>query len=190
MTNQLRVWKVLLVLLISMTSGAIILMALGKNNTPSSGAFCLSSYYQLGSAETAIASRAPQSPDRWSRIEVFYSCTKGGDINWLAARSGLSEPKDLNCHYVICNGLGGSDGDILSTEKWQTQTSVVPLQNWYGAKETIRICVVADGKNSFPTDCQMKRVQTLVRSLTRKFNITPENVLYPGDITEVAANPQ
>jgi len=188
MANQLRVWKVLLVLLVSMTSGAILLMSLG-NNAPSSGAFCLSSYYQLTSAESAIASRTQQSPERWSRVEMFYSHTKGGDIDWLAARSGLSEAKDLNCHFVICNGLGGNDGAILSTEKWQDQTSVVPLQNWYGASETIRICVVADGKSSFPTDCQIKRVDTLVCSLTRKFNITPDNVLYPGDITEQAATP-
>jgi len=187
MANQLRVWKVLLVLLISMTSGAIILMALG-NNAPSSGAFCLSSYYQLKSAEEAVASRTQKLPDRWSRIEVFYSNTKGGDINWLAARSGLADAKDLNCHFVICNSLGGSDGDILTTEKWLDQQSVVPLQNWYSARETIRICVVADGKNSLPTDCQIKRVDTLVRSLIRTFNITPDNVLYPGDISDSAAS--
>jgi len=29
-----------------------------------------------------------------------------------------------------------------------------------------------------------------VRSLMRKFAITPENVLYPGDISDYAANPQ
>ncbi|MCF7972653.1 MAG: hypothetical protein K9N55_02445 [Phycisphaerae bacterium] len=189
MTNQLRVWKVLLVLLISMTSGAIILMFLG-NNAPSSGAFCLSSYYQLESAEAAVASRTEESPDRWSRVEVFYSNTKGGDINWLAARSGLTDARELNCHFVICNGLGGNDGDILTTEKWQNQESVVPLQNWYSASQTIRICVVADGKNSFPTDCQKKRVNTLLRSLTRKFHITTDNILYPGDINEKPDDPQ
>ncbi len=189
MTNQLRVWKVLLVLLISMTGGAIILMALG-NNAPSSGAFCLSSYYQLKPAEEAVASRTQESPDRWSRIEVFYSHTKGGDINWLAARSGLSEAKDLNCHFVICNGLGGHDGDILKTEKWQSQTSVVPLQNWYSASRTIRICVVADGEKSPPTEYQIKRVDTLVRFLTRKFEITHDSILYPGHINEYAATPQ
>ena len=189
MTNQLRVWKVLLVLLISMTSGAIILMALG-GNPPSSGAFCLATFYQLRSAEAVVASRTYEPPDRWSRVEVFYSHTAGGDINWLAARSGLSEPEDLNCHFVVCNGLGGDDGAILPTEKWQMQKSVVPLQNWYSASQTIRICVVADGKNSLPTDCQIKRVDTLVRLLTRKFNITTDNILYPGDISEYAANPQ
>ncbi|MCP4456325.1 MAG: hypothetical protein GY809_33110 [Planctomycetes bacterium] len=189
MTNQLRVWKVLLVLLVSMTSGAIILMALG-NNAPSSGAFCLSSYYQLESAETAVTSRTKGAADRWSRIEVFYSQTKGGDISWLAARSGLSDEKDLNCHFVICNGLGGHDGDILKTEKWQTQTSVVPLQNWYGVPKTIRICVVADGEKSLPTDCQIKRAGLLVHLLIRQFGIAPKNVLYPGDLSKYASTAQ
>ena len=189
MSNQLRVWKVLLVLLISMTSGAIILMSLGGNG-PSSGAFCLSSYYQLPPCELAMVSRVKDSADRWSRIEVFYSNTKGGDINWLAARSGLTDARYLNCHFVICNGLGGNDRDILATEKWQNQESVVPLQNWYSASKTIRICVVADGKNSLPTDCQIKRVATLARSLMRKFNITTADVLYPGDISENPADRQ
>lgn len=189
MTNQLRVWKVLLVLLISMTSGAIVLMALG-NHAPSEGAFCLSSYYQLKSTEDVVTSRILESEDRWSRIEVFYSNTKGGDINWLAAQSGLQNPKELNCHFVICNGYGGNDGDILATEKWQTQQSVVPLQNWYSASKTIRICVVADGKNMLPTDSQIKRTDTLVRALIRKFNITTDNILYPGDITDNQAPPQ
>ena len=160
-------------------------------------AICISAVFTLSGCtkrqpteEAAVTSRTQGSPDRWSRVEVFYSHTKEGDINWLAARSGLSEPKDLNCHFVVCNGLGGNDGDILSTEKWQNQESVVPPQNRYNARQTIRICVVADGEKSFPTDCQIKRVDALVRSLTRKFGITPENVLYPGDISDYAANPQ
>ena len=180
MANQLRVWKVLLVLLISMTSGAIILMALG-NNAPSSGAFCLSSYYQLEPPEAAVASRTQNLPDRWSRVEVFYSNTRSGDINWLAARSGLADAKDLNCHFVICNGLGGNDGDILTTEKWQSQQSVVPLQNWYSAKETIRICVVADGVRTLASDCQIQRTADLVEDLARDFNVSKKNITYPAN---------
>ena len=102
MSEQIRVWKVLLVLLLSMTSGAVILMALG-NNAPSAGAFCLSSYYNLLPAEAALSSRARQHPDRWERIEVFYSGTRVGDINWLASLSGpidhfQSAANPIGCH--------------------------------------------------------------------------------------------
>ena len=60
-------------LLVSMTVGAIVLMALG-DNSPSAGLFSLSSYYlhQLDSVEKAVRSRAYQSPGRWDRIEKAY----------------------------------------------------------------------------------------------------------------------
>ena len=114
MSNQPRVARVLAALLISMTAGAIVLMAL-ENNPPSAGPFCLSSYYRLDPVEQAVISRAAQSPGRWNCIEIYYSGTKAGNIEQLAALSGLAAPQDINCHFVICNGLGGGDGQIQAT---------------------------------------------------------------------------
>ena len=180
MSNQPRVAKVLAALLVSMTGTAIVLMALG-NNAPSAGPFCLASYYRLDNVEDVIISRAPQSPGRWKCAEVYYSDTKGGSIEQLASLAGLKNPEDLNCHFVICNGLGANDGQIQSTEKWQKQWSIVPGRTWYGTEQTIRICVIAGGKNARPTDCQIKRVELLVEQLCRKFEIRPDCVYYPNN---------
>lgn len=181
MSNKPRVAKVLAALLVSMTTGAIILMALG-NHPPSAGAFCLNAYYRLGSVEKAIASTAPQSPQRWNCIEVYYSNTKAGNIEQLAALSGLSDHEDLNCHFVVCNGLGDSDGQIQTTEKWLRQWSSIPGKNWYGTGQTIRICVIADAKDNPPTDFQVKRTESLVELLTRKFEVLPQSIYYPTNI--------
>ena len=108
MSNQPRVAKVLAVLMISMTAGAIVLMSLG-NNPPSAGAFCLSSYYRLDSVEKALRSQVAQYPSRWSCVEIYYSDTKAGNIEQLAALAGLISPEDINCHFVVCNGLGGNN---------------------------------------------------------------------------------
>lgn len=180
MSNQPRVAKVLAALLVSMTAGAIVLMAL-DNNPPSAGPFCLSSYYRLGPVEKAVFSRDVQSPDYWNRIEVYYSGTRAGNIEQLTSLGGLAGPEDINCHFVICNGLGGSDGQIQTTEKWQRQWSVVPGRSWYGSAQTIRICVVADGHSSHPTDSQKKRTDALVERLCRKFDIHPRFVYYPSN---------
>jgi hypothetical protein len=180
MSNQPRVAKVLAALLVSMTGTAIVLMALG-NNAPSAGPFCLASYYRLDNVEEIIVSRAPQSPGRWKCAEVYYSDTKGGSIEQLTSLAGLKNPEDLNCHFVICNGLGASDGQIQSTEKWQKQWSIVPGRTWYGTEQTIRICVIAGGKNARPTDCQIKRVELLVEQLCRKFEIKSDCVYYPNN---------
>ncbi len=180
MSNQPRVAKVLAALLVSMTAGTIVLMTL-RNEPPSAGPFCLSSYYRLDPVEEAIVSRAAQSPNRWNCIEIYYSDTKAGNIEQIASLNGLTQPGDINCHFVICNGLGGNNGQIQTTEKWLRQWSVIPGKTWYGTGQTIRICIVADGKSSTPTDFQTNRTQTLIEALRKKFDIRPENIYYPGN---------
>ena len=180
MTAQPRVVKVLALLLVSMTGGAIILMALG-HNPPSAGPFSLWTYYRLDSVKNIIRSEAVQSSDRWSRIEIFYSGTKTGSIEKLASFIGLTNSRELNLHFVVCNGHGGTDGQIQKTEKWQKQWPAISGRTSQGSGQTIRICVIADDKISRPTDCQIKRVQVLVESLCKRFHIQREYILYPDD---------
>jgi hypothetical protein len=180
MSYQPRVAKVLAALLIAMTTGAIVLMALGSN-PPSAGPFCLASYYRLDGVEDSV--RAADSPrwDRWNAIEIYYSGTKAGNIEQLASLSGLASPDDINCHFVVCNGFGGANGQIQTTHKWLRQWSVIPTGTWYGTPQTIRICLVADALAAVPTDSQVKRTQALVDYLTRQFDIKPQSIHYPLD---------
>jgi len=125
MTTHSRETKVLVVLGVSIILGAIILNALG-HNPPSAGAFCLSRYYRLGSVKKTILSRADQSSGRWSQIEIYVIVPESGNIE--SAFGGLSDvdgDEHINCHFVICNGRVGHDGQILPTEKWQKQSSVL-----------------------------------------------------------------
>jgi len=177
MASQPRMLKVLLALIISMISGAAVLMALG-NNPPSAGPFSLSAYQRLDSIERSIASQAPQQPNRWNSIEICYSGTKAGNILQLSSLEGIKS-EELNCHFCLCNGLGGDDGEILVTERWLKQWSCVPNRTWYGNDQTIRICVIADGQTIMPTDCQRKRVISLAQVLCRKFNIQSNTVYIP-----------
>ena len=180
MSSQPRVAKVFAALLVSMTGGAIFLMALGSN-PPSAGPYSLSSYPRLDRVEKALYSRVTESGERWKCIEVYYSGTKGGNIRQLASLSGLAGPDDINCHFVICNGLGGRDGEIQTTEKWQRQRSVIPSRSRYGSGQTIRISVVANGKTIRPSDSQIGTARTLVKRLLGKFDIHTESIYYPRD---------
>jgi len=189
MTNHSRETKVLVVLGVSIILAAIILNALGRN-PPSAGAFCLSRYYRLGSVKKAILSRADQLPGRWSRIEIYYSDTESGKIESAFGASRdvvgnehikpIRDTKEkvsngVNCHFIICNGRVGHDGQIEPTEKWQQQSLVE-----HYSKQTIRICVIADDKAKTPTDFQIKRTEALVEELCRKFHIQPESIRYPA----------
>ncbi len=175
-----RIAKVLVVLLVSMTTGAVVLMALG-NHPPSAGPFCLSTYYRLDPVQEAISSLVTQSVSRWECVEVYYSGTKAGNIDQLASLSGLASSDDINCHFVVCNGLGGNDGQIQASEKWQEQWSVIPDHTWYGSSSTIRICLVADGKGVRPTNSQIKRAEALVEALSMKFNVPASQIYYPAN---------
>ena len=181
MSVQPRVAKVLAALLVSMTAGAAILMLLG-NDTPSAGAFSLSSYCHLDSVDDALACRVSSPPDRWNRVEIYYSRTRAGNISQLVSLKGLSSGDELNCHFVVCNGLGGKDGQIQTTERWGRQWSAVPGRGgWYGEDRTIRVCVIADGKNArCVTDCQLRRLGALTEQLCRRFEITPQSIQMPA----------
>ncbi len=190
MTNHSRETKVLVVLGVSIILAAIILNALG-HNPPSAGAFCLSRYYRLGSVKKAIRSQADQLPGRWSRIEIYYNGTESGNMESAFGKSSDVDAEEninpvrdtkekvsngVNCHFIICNGRVGHDGQIQPTEKWQQQSLVS-----HYSKQTIRICVIVDDKAKTPTDFQIKRTEALVEELCRKFHIQPESIRYPAD---------
>jgi hypothetical protein len=180
MTNHTRVIKVLATLLASMTIVAIVLMALGPN-PPSAGPFSLWTYYQLDNIQNAISSQAAQSPDRWNQIEIYYSETGSGNIEQLASLNGLANSDDVNFHFCLCNGRGGEDGQIQATKKWKRQWSIIPDHTWQGSGQTIRICMIADDGTAYPTDCQLKRMETLLDGLCKKFRIHPDSIHYPSD---------
>lgn len=180
MTGQPRQAKILICLIVSMTAGAAVLMALDRQSI-SAGAFSLASYSSLGSIESVTITRQPTTVDKWNRIEVFYSNSKGGDLAQIASLAGLSNSDDLNFHFLVCNSLGGLDGEIQPTEKWLNQWSALPAAGWYGSSKTIRICVVGE-KTQGASDYQISRTEELVENLARKFGIAPSSIHYPWQL--------
>lgn len=173
-----RVAKVLTALLISMTAGTIILMLM-QHSPPPAGAFCLSSYYRLTPVNKALKSDVPHSQNRWNSIEIYYSQTKAGNIKQLTALAGLSNPEDINYHFVLCNGLGGRNGLIQTTEKWKRQWSIIPTHNTLDSGQTISICIIADGRDAMPTDFQVKRTEELTEEICRNFDVQPGAIRFP-----------
>ncbi len=178
MTNQARVSRVIICLVSAMTIGAVVLMAL-DNQSLSGGAFSLASYTNLNPIEQVALTLTPSDTAFWDRIEICYSGTQAGNIAQLAGLAGLTNGSELNFHFVICNGQGASDGHIQASQKWRRQRPCLPGGNWYGSGQTIRICTIGDGFKTAPTDCQVKRTAALAEALARKFNIPPQQILYP-----------
>jgi len=179
-------------LLISIISGGAILNALG-HNPPSAGAFCLSKYYRLVPVEKAIESKVPYHAERWRRIEIYYSGNGSGirtdsssddGAKQLDSPGGIVRPQDINCHFIVCDGYIGRDGQIESTAKWKRQLSVVrqsqdELRTQTEIEGTLFICIITNNKANRPTAFQIIRTESLVQELCRRFDIIPGSILYP-----------
>lgn len=174
MAGQNRNITVLFSLIASMTIGALVLMALDDRG-PSAGAYSLSSYLRLDPVEEVVRNTIKAQPVAWTRIEVVYSYTNGGNADELALLTGLADGGPSEFHFVVCNGNGGNDGQIQAAGHWQQQQPC-------GRKgETIRVCVISDRQSSSLTDSQRQRTTALVESLSRTFDINPRLIRYPLD---------
>jgi hypothetical protein len=185
MTAQSRQTKVLVVLLVSIVLCTIILNVLG-HNPPSAGAFCLSQYYRLVPVEKLVRSREVQRPGYWKWIEIYYSEDDVANRAASGSLSSVSGQEEIDCHFIIYNGLIGHDGRIKPTEKWNRQLAANrPADNnrrhARQYEQTIYICIITNGQNPQPTNSQIKRAEVLAEELCREFNIKSESILYPNN---------
>ena len=192
MTVQSRQTKVLVALLFSIIICTIILNVLG-HNPPSAGAFCLSQYYRLVPVERLVRLREVQRPEYFKWIKIYYSGDVLDDkvtlnsnkcIEPLDSVDSISGQEDIDCHFIIYNGLAGHDGRIKPTEKWNRQLPADrPVDNNKRRarqnEQTIYISIVTSGQNPQCTNFQIKRAEILVEELCRELNIKSESVHYP-----------
>lgn len=172
MASQNRTVAVLFTLLAAMTGGAMVLMAL-DNYAPSAGAYSLSSYLRLDPVEEVVGKSLQTSPGQWVGIEVFYSQTRGGNLQELPLLAGLAGGQSPQFHFLVCNGTGAEDGIIQPSPQWNQQAAS-------GPDGIIRICVIGDGQTP-ATNSQVQRTNSLVETLIRSFSIGPRQIRYPGN---------
>lgn len=168
MKDQVRIARVLIALVVSMSAGAFVLMAL-DNQSLSGGAFSLSSLYSLNPVEEHVTS-GPVMID-WDGVEVYYSNPSIKSFDELVAGG------DLQLHFAITNVDCGKEGIIKSTVKWRKQKACeLDIQQ---GQRIIRICIIRDAVSSETTDCQVSRTRDLVETLSRMHNIPTSRIRYP-----------
>ncbi len=176
---QKRNARVFAATLVSIIATGAILRVLGSN-PPAAGAFSLSGYYQLDTAEDAISSRADQFVGRWNKIVIYCDRLDERRVSEFKTLGG-GNPGSTCCHFVVFSSLASSDGEVEATENWQRQLSIAPDRIGGGNERTIRICVAVDAKLGRPTDSQIKRAEAVVEALSRKFDIPAWAIEYPDN---------
>lgn len=177
--------RIFTALFISVAICATVLLALGKN-PPSAGAFCLEDYYRLEPVEKSVPSTIPQISNRWNSIRIFYKKITKPDKAFIKDISRI-RPYDLQCHFYICKGYYGANGQIVSTEQWNEQLSIKSRSisgneglRIHSDEKTIYICLLTDNGKRYPSDYQAKRLEALVGMLCKNFEIRPGSVRFPG----------
>jgi len=177
-----------------MVTGAAILNAMSHNPLTAS-AFCLSRYYDLTPVEESLGGRAIQFPHRWKRIEI--RCDNNGDLQTgstdgsgiLPAQSGPSESASKrqaeNCHFIVCDGYVGDDGQIQPTANWLGQSASDRntkdrSESLESLEQTIYISIATNNERTAPTELQIRRTEALVEELCRRCRIEPEDIRYPS----------
>jgi hypothetical protein len=145
-------------------------------------------------ARSLLAVNAPQSLDvifdtpiplqdgRWKSIFIHHSRTPSGSATTLAAQaSGLAD------HFVICNGIGGGDGELQISQRW-TQQSPPGLTPGLERidQDCISICLIGDFNRLAPTAAQQQRLSNLVSALQHRLVIPADDVTVVQQTPEAA----
>jgi hypothetical protein len=102
---------------------------------------------------------------KWQAVYLHHSFCNSGDGQTLAVDA--NGPGD---HFIIGNGAGTADGEILMTQRWMSQQPALP-----GGRPTpggyISICLVGNFDEDAPTSLQMRRLDELLKALRQRMGI-------------------
>ncbi len=129
----------------------------------------------MGDPIERISSRIdPNAARSWKYIYIHQSKQP-----YIDSRATADEVTD---HFVIGNGVGTGDGDVLLSYRWRSQTPAAPPQGASSMDpDCISIALVGDLDRTPPTSAQMRRLAELVQSLRSKYGIPANRVLVsPG----------
>jgi hypothetical protein len=134
----------------------------------------------VDSLEGIFATRGPMNPGNWQAIVIHDSGTPHGNLASLDAAARAANLKGLGYQFVIGNGNGMDDGEILVGNRWRDQVpgahAAGAQADWFN-RHSIGICVVGDGNRSRPTRAQMESLVRLTTALNRELGI-PSNRVY------------
>lgn len=180
-------------LVAAMTLGAALLYAVSRKPVAGQGGFVLPALMMTDSPSTvelALEPTAGLQRARWKSIVIHDSGSVFGDQASLEESARLSKLKGIGYHFVIGNGNGMGDGELLVTSRWDQQRSGAHVAGAKGEafnRESIGICLVGDGNRQKFTRAQMSRLIQLVDALQQELRIPADRVYLHREIAPVGS---
>lgn len=131
------------------------------------------------SLETVFDLETSIDKSRWQGIVIHHSASPHGSGESLDREHRAMGLNGLGYHFVVGNGNGASDGELLVGTRWLEQTpgahTAGPDGDWYNLN-TIGICLVGDGDKRDFTPAQMQRLVQTVNELQRRLDLPASSV--------------
>ena len=177
MSLRERMTKVLGILVLSVTAGAILLRLLQPAPLMNVTAFSLA--VAFNPIQQIFETRVPVDSSAWQRIEIHQSGRAKGNARSLAESCRREDFGGLAYHFVITNGRGGPDGRIQVSPKWTQQKDArgrAVNRAAIAGGSTIKICLIGDFGQGKPGRVQLSQLEALVRSLQQRCGISARNI--------------
>jgi hypothetical protein len=132
----------------------------------------------LPSAVQWAIDKAPVRPGRWQYIVIHHSGVDSGTAKGMDHyhREVRHMENGLAYDFVIGNGSGMSDGEIVVGQRWTKQLDGGHLASEAQNKVALGICLVGNFDNHQPTHREMESLRALVQALMDRCNLTPRAV--------------
>ena len=137
----------------------------------------------------AIAERG-----RWQGIVIHHSGQTFGRVDDISRLHQSYGYGGLGYHFVIGNGDGEPDGEVLVGYRWTQQLkgqhipATGPAADWYNG-QAIGICLIGDGDRSAPTAQQMRQLTRLVKALQQELGISADRVYMMSQLSTGTTSP-
>jgi len=129
------------------------------------------------SSRKAIAS-ARVSPGRWRYIVIHHSGVDVGTIKSMDRyhREKRHMENGLAYHFVIGNGHGIRDGQVIACHRWRKQLAGGHVHSEAQNRISIGICLVGNFDKHKPTAKEIRSLNALVVALLKRCNLKPSAV--------------
>lgn len=117
---------------------------------------------------------------RWTSIVIHHSGAPVGTLASLDAEARKMNLKGVGYHFLIGNGNGIGDGDIVVTHRWLDQAPGAHVGGRDADRynlHSVGICMVGDGNRKNFTEAQLRSLEELVASLSRTLSVPRENIV-------------
>jgi len=150
----------------------------------------------IGISETGVQqSNIEIQPGRWRSIVIHHSGSYAGTVRDMAQQQSRDWGfPSIGYHFVVGNGNGEYDGDIITCPRWFNQQSgahvadrgpgAEPSAAWFN-DHSIGICLIGNGSSREFTDEQLASLMRLVRRLQKQCDIPASRVFMHSDLVRV-----